>query len=259
MLDINPIANDLVASTYKSAPELVAVPILPSATQLSPVIQAETPLEEPVLGGAGLSTVREQLRRRLGGAPHRLLLTRRIAAANRPAPAVGHLDEAPDNQTQLADPRETDAEVCGKPQRTNRFSVVVAPRLPNGELLFAVRFSYATGEWGLELPRLCDQDEDDGWLDPAERSLADCGLICESRMAILGALTLDPPLASPLLALFAEGCEISVATLRDDIDMLAGVVAMAPAVAGQLARNGHFGCAVTLATLQLLRSRVCEL
>lgn len=264
------IRPDLIASAIVDSPLVASPAVDPSPDSPAPPVPADATARERIAREStppDLSTVRDEVRRRFAGARHRLLLTRRAELAD---------ESESTDEPKLADEHDP-FRVAAQPIRSRttghadldrptssqgggRFSLVVAPRLPNGDLVFAVRHSHAARRWGLELPRLDDQDEDEGWLFPAHQCLTECGVLASGGLSILGAVNLDSrQLSGSLLVVFAGDCQL--ATVREDMgpESLAGVVVAAPRVVAELARKGAIECARTLAALQLLRSRVAEL
>jgi hypothetical protein len=259
-LDPNPAACDVdppavVTSKANPSPEANRSPDAPDAVCRADAADGESADREPAASAPDLSIARDQICRRLAGARSRLLLTRRADLAQQRDPIFA--GSKPVDPGGAADAK---SDAPASPRTTRRFSVVVAPRLPDGDLVLAVRYSYAALQWGLELPRLDDQEEDEGWFSPAQRSLAECGLTCNSRMLILGALRLDASgSAGSLLVVFADNCRMAPASARNETAILAGVVVARPSVVAAMARKGDIECARTLAALQLLRSRVEEI
>ena len=132
------------------------------------------------------------------------------------------------------------------------FSLLVVPRLPTGKIGLTMRYRYAAKKWSLELPRIDDQDHDDGWRSPAERCLLDCtGLVAE-RFGLLGHVRIHSALSnSEWLIVMADGCRSMRATVRDDAALIGGWSAASPAAIGALIASGDIDCAATLAALTL--------
>ncbi len=200
------------------------------------------------------SLISARIEEYFAGEPYRLFLAEPIPAPVRQAPFrvdSEHLLGAGRPVGETSRPTPTVAPAA------NRLSVMVVPCLEDGDLVLAVRFSAASGCWNLEFPGSDDHDEDEGWLGPAESSLAGCGLLTEDRMTILGALRPDfRQQPQSLLVLLADDCQWITPSANDAVEPPAGLVAAAPRVIDKLARAGKIECARTLAALQLARDRI---
>lgn len=139
--------------------------------------------------------------------------------------------------------------------RPQEYTIQVIPLLPDGRVVLAVRFRLATSRWSLELPRLDEQDHDDGWREAAQRCLCENTGLETERWALAGSVYLDPHRSpTSILAVRADNCQpLRERALRPERE-IAGTIAVGREALDEMIRDGDIDCGLTLAGLSLLRA-----
>jgi len=170
--------------------------------------------------------------------------------------------------------------------RPDRCSVLVIPLLPDNRVVLSVRYCYAAARWSLVLPRLDEQDQDEGWGQAARRCLAEGTGMVTDQWCLVGNAYVDPNWSPTLLYLvLAKNCRRPPAgngpvgdasfvdtanhgdyasqaiglgqdaKLRPDANLVAGTVAVGGETLDEMIRDGDIECGATLAGLAMLRAQ----
>jgi hypothetical protein len=153
------------------------------------------------------------------------------------------------------------------------YTAIVVPLSGDGRLHLTGRYRYPISRWSLEFPRFDLESGDGGWKDRAEADLFRIAGLEAERMALLGAVEIDPALlAISAVVILAEGChpagsqreskagrlaasERSLEAGEPD-DLVAGTLALSLVELSEWVRHGQVTCGVTLAALSLYRATV---
>jgi hypothetical protein len=140
--------------------------------------------------------------------------------------------------------------------RPDRCSVLVIPLLPDSRVVLNVRYCYAAARWSLELPRLDEQDQDEGWRQAAECCLAQGAGMVADQWSLVGNIYRDPHWSpTSLLLVLAKNCRRLPTKPGCDANLVAGAIAVGADALEEMVRDGDIDCSNTLAGLAILRAR----
>jgi hypothetical protein len=146
--------------------------------------------------------------------------------------------------------------------RPDRCSVLVIPLLADYRVVLSVRYCYAAARWSLQLPRLDEQEQDEGWCQAAERCLAEGAGMVADQWSLAGNVYFDPHWSPTSLALvLAKNCRrlptesCQDVKPRQDANLVAGTIAVGADTLEEMIRDGDIDCGITMAGLAMLRAR----
>ncbi len=140
--------------------------------------------------------------------------------------------------------------------RPDRCNVLVIPLLSDHRVVLSVRYCYAVARWSLQLPRLDEQDQDEGWCRAAERCLAGGADMVADQWSLVGNIYLDPHWSPTSLAVvLAKNCRRLPTEPRHDASLVAGTIAVGAEALEEMIRDGDIECSITLAGLAMLRAK----
>lgn len=139
--------------------------------------------------------------------------------------------------------------------RPQEYTIQVIPLLPDGRVVLAVRYGYATNRWSLELPRLDDQQHDDGWSEAAQRCLLENARLQSADWALAGSIYLDPHRSpTSILTVIARNCQPARQPVVRSSREVAGTIAVGREAIDEMIHDGDIDCGLSLAGLSLLRA-----
>ncbi len=135
-------------------------------------------------------------------------------------------------------------------------TVVIIPVQSDGRCVLVGRYRYAIGRWSLEFPRCELGPNGAGWKHPASEWLLEVTGFKAEKMAVLGAVDIDPSaLSTSAIVMLAEECSAVQTKPADTSELIAGTLPIKFEDLDALVRQGEITCGLTLSAICIYRAQ----